>query len=193
MQGPAVISPEVRADRSVTFRLVAPKAADVGFYGDWMRVGTLEKMAKGDDGIWTYTSAPLPPSIYLYSFTVDGVTMADPINPRIKLRARTSASMVDVPAAAPSLWDARDVPHGAVEINYQKSQALNGETRSFWVYTPPGYYKDRNKRYPVLYLFHGSNDTAGGWVLAGQGYWPGRPTTSSTICWPRTRPCRWWW
>ncbi len=86
----------------------------------------------------------------------------------MKLRARTSASLLEVPAATASLWDARDVPHGSVEINYQKSKALNGETRAFWVYTPPGYTENAKQRYPVLYLFHGSNDTAGGWVLAGQ-------------------------
>ena len=165
---PQVVSPEVHSDGSVTFRIQAPLAKEAGFYGDWMPVGSIEKMNKGADGVWTYTTAPLPASVYIYSFTLDGLTIADPVNPRMKLRARTSASMVEVPAKSPALWDARDVPHGTVEINYQKSKALNGETRSFWVYTPPGYQKDRAKSYPVLYLFHGSNDTAGGWVLAGQ-------------------------
>jgi enterochelin esterase-like enzyme len=74
---------------------------------------------------------------------------------------------VEVPAESPALWEARDVPHGGVEINWQKSAVLNGETRWIWVYTPPGYEKDSKQRYPVLYLFHGSNDTAGGWTLAG--------------------------
>ena len=59
------------------------------------------------------------------------------------------------------------MPHGAVEINWQKSTVINGETRWIWVYTPPGYEKEHKRRYPVLYLFHGSNDTAGGWTLAG--------------------------
>ena len=72
-----------------------------------------------------------------------------------------------LPAESPGIWEARDVPHGSVEINWQKSTAINGETRWFWVYTPPGYEKNAAQRYPVLYLFHGSNDTAGGWTLAG--------------------------
>jgi hypothetical protein len=46
--------------------------------------------------------------------------------------------MVDVAAESPGIWEARDVPHGSVEINWQKSTAINGETRWFWVYTPPG-------------------------------------------------------
>ena len=61
---------------------------------------------------------------------------------------------------------ARDVPHGKVEINWEKSKAIHGETRAIWIYTPPGYEKN-SQRYPVLYLFHGSNDTAAGWTMAG--------------------------
>jgi enterochelin esterase-like enzyme len=162
-----LVSPEVRPDCRVTFRIRAPKASEVTFFGDWMPVGSQEKMTKDSDGVWSVTLGPLAPSIYLYSFTLDGVTIADPVNPRIKLRSRTSASMVEVPAETPAIWQIRDVPHGSVEINWQKSKALNGETRSFWVYTPPGYEQDRNRRYPVLYLLHGSNDTAAGWTLAG--------------------------
>ena len=84
-QGPAdsLVSPEVQPDRKVTFRIRAPKAADVTFFGDWMPVGSAEKMAKDASGVWSVTLGPLPASIYLYSFTVDGVTMADPVNPRI--------------------------------------------------------------------------------------------------------------
>lgn len=163
-----LVSPVVHADRRVTFSIRAPKSAAVSFYGDWMPVGAREQMAKDAEGVWSLTLGPLPPSIYLYSFTVDGVTIADPVNPRVKLRSRTSASMVEVPAESPALWQARDVSHGAVEINWQRSQAIPGETRAIWIYTPPGYAAGAARRYPVLYLFHGSNDTAGGWTLAGQ-------------------------
>src|ERR1035438_9915118 len=162
-----LVSPEVEADRRVTFRLRAPKASDVTLSMDYMPAGTREKMTRDSEGVWSVTIGPLEPTVYIYSFTVDGVVMADPVNPNVKLRARTSASMVEVPAAAPALWEVRDVPHGSVEINWQKSTVISGETRWIWVYTPPGYEKDARQRYPVLYLFHGSNDTAGGWTLAG--------------------------
>jgi enterochelin esterase family protein len=165
-QRPAVVSPEVHSDRRVTFRLEAPKASEATLFGDWMTVGDKLPMTKGDDGVWSVTAGPLEPSVYLYSFTVDGLTIADPINPRIKLRARTSATMVEVPGDPPALWQVRDVPHGKVEVNWRKSQALDGATPWIWIYTPPGYEKDM-RRYPVLYLFHGSNDTAAGWTTAG--------------------------
>ena len=165
--GQTVVSPEVGTDGRVTFRMAAPKAGEVLFYGDFMPVGTTKPMQKDAKGIWSVTSDTLPPSVYIYHFVVDGVTMADPVNPRMKLRARTSASLLEVPGDGNAEWQPRDVPHGAVEINYQKSKVLNGETRPVWIYTPPGYAASGNKKFPVLYLFHGSNDTAGGWVLAG--------------------------
>jgi enterochelin esterase-like enzyme len=162
-----LVSPELHPDRTVTFRILAPKAAQVTLAMDFMSASSPEKMTRDSEGVWSVTVGPLAPSVYIYTFNVDGVTLADPVNPNIKLRARTSASMVEVPASAPALWEPRDVPHGAVEINWHKSAAINGETRWIWVYTPPGYEKDPKQRYPVLYLFHGSNDTAGGWTLAG--------------------------
>ena len=163
----AVVSPEVNAGGRVTFRIAAPKATEVLFYGDFMPVGTTKPMQKDTKGVWSVTTDTLPPSVYIYHFVVDGVTMADPVNPRMKLRARTSASLLEVPGDGNAEWQPRDVPHGTVEINYQKSKVLNGETRWIWIYTPPGYAASGNKKFPVLYLFHGSNDTAGGWVLAG--------------------------
>ena len=87
---------------------------------------------------------------------------ADPVNPRIKLRARGSGSLVDVPGTGNELWVPREVPHGTVDINYHKSKVLNGDNREFRVYTPPGYDQNASTKYPVLYLLHGNNDTQAG-------------------------------
>ena len=167
-QAPATFdSPEIHPDRRATFRIWAPKASEVTFFGDWTTPGTNQKMSKNDAGVWSITAGPIDPGMYFYSFTVDGMTIADPVNPRIKLRSRTSASIVEIPGGSPAFWQPHNVPHGDVQINWEQSMALGGETRWIWVYTPPGYEKNPAKRYPVLYLFHGSNDTAGGWTLAG--------------------------
>src|SRR5918993_2713687 len=121
---PAVVSPDVQSDGRVTFRLDAPKAAEAAFFGDWMKPGSSEKMTKGADGIWSITVGPLKPSIYIYNFILDGVPIADPVNPRIKLRARTSASLVEVRGSEPQPWIPRDVPHGTVQIAWQHSKIL---------------------------------------------------------------------
>lgn len=161
------VSPELLPDRRVVFRLAAPKAQEVGVFIDSMKTGTQEAMNKNADGLWTVTLDPLKPGIYIYHFIVDGLSIADPVNPRIKLRAKTSASLLEVPGDS-EYWEFRDVPHGNVEINFHKASALGSEAREVWVYTPPGYDQNRSKRYPVLYLLHGSNDTPAGWTTVAR-------------------------
>jgi enterochelin esterase family protein len=161
-----LVSPEVRGGM-VTFRIFAPKAAQVTLTGDWMKLGTRLPMNRDEQGVWSLTAGPLEPQVYLYTFNVDGMNIADPVNPRIKLRARTSASLVEVPGAAP--WLHRNVPHGRVEMITHHSTLLDS-VREVYVYTPPGYYEKRSARYPVLYLFHGNNDVAAGWTWTGRAH-----------------------
>jgi enterochelin esterase family protein len=161
-----VVSPEVSGGR-VTFHIYAPKAESVTLNGDWMKLGDKVGLTKDNEGVWSVTVGPLEPQVYLYSFNVDGMNIADPVNPRIKLRARTSASLVEVPGNAP--WIYKDVPHGKVEMITQKSKVL-GDVREVFVYTPPGYDSNRKQRYPVLYLFHGNNDVAAGWTWTGRAH-----------------------
>src|SRR5262245_8121150 len=165
-----VVSPEVHPDRRVTFRVSAPKAAVVTLTADWLAAGTTEKLTKDDRGVWSVTVGPLAPGVAIYNFNIDGLAVADPVNPRVKLRARTSASLVEVPGDGTELWQPGAVPHGRVELVYVPSQALAGQTREVRVYTPPGYDRDSARRYPVLYLLHGSNDTAAGWTDVGRAH-----------------------
>ena len=160
-----LVSPEVHADRTVTFRVRAPKAAEVALYGDWMPVGKPAPMTKGTDGVWSIHTEALEANGHLYWFNLDGVAVADPVNPIIKMRQRTSASLVEVPSDQPAAWELRDVPHGSVLTKWQKSAVL-GRTERIVVYLPPGYEKS-SARYPVLYLVHGSGDTPESWVNAG--------------------------
>jgi enterochelin esterase family protein len=162
-----LVSPEIRPDRTVTFRIRAPKAAQVTLFGAWMPVGTQQPMTKDAEGVWSVTVGPLAPNGYLYTFTVDDVTIADPVNPDVKLRQRTSASLLEVPGNTPAPWEVRDVPHGSVEVAWLKSKVLDGSTRQVFVYLPPGYGKSA-ARYPVLYLLHGSGDVPASWTQAGK-------------------------
>jgi enterochelin esterase family protein len=145
------VSPEVLADHRVVFRVAATNAQSVGVFLDSMKAGTSEPMTKESSGTWSATMGPLQPGIYVYNFVVDGLSVADPVNPKMKLRARTSASLLEVPGNPAEFWEFRDVPHGKVQIHYHRATALGGQTREVWVYTPPGYERNRTKKYPVLY------------------------------------------
>ena len=163
-------SPEVHADRTVTFRVRAPQASVVTLTGDWLATlasstGAPTPMTKDSTGVWSVTTAPLEATIHLYSFTIDGLNIADPVNPKMKLRVRTSGSLVEVPGDPTPVWQTRDVPHGSVDWNWQHSTVYN-DTHEFFVYLPPGYHTGKAK-YPVMYLVHGAGDTAAAWTMAG--------------------------
>ncbi len=56
--------------------------------------------------------------------------------------------------------------HGAIHIHRYRSRAL-GRMRRLHVYTPPGYDPKGGRRYPVLYLLHGSPGDDSNWTVFG--------------------------
>ncbi len=165
-QPPAVRSPEVSADRRITFRVLAPNASKVTVFCECLT--SEPAMTKGADGVWSVTVGPVEADIYEYHFTVDGVDNLDQRNPVVKYNSRPNLieSVVDVPGPGPMFYDAKPVPHGKVEIRYYPSKAT-GTTRRAFVYTPPFYDKSNNKL-PVLYLLHGADGDETVWTQFGR-------------------------
>jgi enterochelin esterase-like enzyme/lysophospholipase L1-like esterase len=165
---PAVRSPEVHPDRTVTFRLRAPAAANVELVGEVLQGKGAQPMTKGDHGVWSLTIGPVPPEIWIYNFRVQGVDLPDPANISVMPRAAGTAnsSFVEVPGDTPAFYDARPVPHGDVRMVLYESKAM-GVQRYVWVYTPPG-YDTSGATYPVYYLLHGNGETQSGWVANGR-------------------------
>src|SRR4029450_11805998 len=79
---PQIVSPEVRTDRTITLRYLAPNAREVVANGELD--GKPSPLTKGSDGVWSVTIGPLAPDIYTYAFNVDGVIALDPRNPNTK-------------------------------------------------------------------------------------------------------------
>lgn len=159
------IWPKVGSDRCVSFQLNAPGAKNVSLEGAFL--SEPKAMTRNADGLWSITTDPLKPGIYDYVFNVDGLKIADPVNPFVKVWRRTSRSMVLVPGEPPMFYEQRDVPHGTVHGHRYASESL-GVTRGLYVYTPPGYETSPAQRYPVLYLLHGSGDTEDAWTVVGR-------------------------
>jgi len=164
-QLPPVTSPEVSADRTVTFRIAAPNAQSVRITGgDIPNIAQHAQMTKGSNGVWEATVGPLDAGAYRYSFNVDGVTVVDPRNAAVSESLSNVSSVVVVPGS--DYFDTKEVPHGAVaEITYY-STALK-KFRRMHVYTPPGYESGKDK-YPVFYLLHGSGDNDDAWTSVGR-------------------------
>ena len=169
-QVPTVTSPEVRADRRVTFRVFAPDVQKVELRspGDIPGVGgrgvALPQLTKNADGVWETTLGPLPAGAYRYVFVVNGLTVVDSRNPMTSQTNTTVYSLAVVPGS--DVFDTKSVPHGAVASVYYQSTALGG-IRRMHVYTPPGYETTR-ERYPGLYLLHGAGDVDDSWSSVGR-------------------------
>ena len=161
---PQVVSHEV-LDCSLTFRYYAPKAQQVNVSIEGFKRPF--QMHLDSRGIWSLTLDPLKPEIYEYRFKIDGVDTLDPKNPWVKDSLEPGASLVEIPGNPPQIWEALDVPHGAISIHSFRSKA-RGDWRKFRVYTPPDYDKHPDQKFPVLYLLHGSGDQDGGWSVVGR-------------------------
>lgn len=164
-QGPQVISPEIAADRHITFRVLAPHAEKVRLSGgDIPGNGPGAEMTKGTNNVWEVTLGPIDPGAYRYNFNVDGVSVIDPRNPDISESNNNVWSLVYVPGS--DFMDTKDVPHGAVAAVTYYSKSLQ-KFRRMHVYTPPGYENGRGK-FPVFYLLHGAGDCDEAWTSVGR-------------------------
>ena len=164
----AIVWPEVRDDRSVTFRLRAPKAQEVALRGQWAKQPL--PLARGEDGVWAVTTDPIAAGVWEYSFGVDGLNLMDPANPALKPQREPGKNILHIAGTPPNPWDFQDVPHGAVHQHSYLSKAL-GRARELRVYTPPGYEADAAAKYPLLVLQHGSGDDHRTWVEHGKAHW----------------------
>jgi len=159
-------SPEIHPDRSVTFRLLAPKATEVTLNGSWEN-GTDLKMTKDDSGIWSTTVGPLAPQLWGYWFMVDGVKALDPNNGETQRDGARYDNLLMISGPESEWWDFKDVPHGTVQAVWYPSPTLKQASRRMMVYTPPGYETGTTK-YPVLYLLHGGGGDEEAWLTMGR-------------------------
>jgi enterochelin esterase family protein len=161
-----LVSPEVKPDRTVVFRIAAPKATVVTVSGEFGK----KELTKDDRGVWSATVGPLEPDLYSYQFNVDGVPTADPRNGRVKVGSPPLSNLVEVKGDKPGPHDLRPVPHGTLHFHRYESKALDGKSRGLVVYTPPGYELRADQHFPVLYLLHGSGDNEFGWTDIGMAH-----------------------
>lgn len=162
---PKLQSPDVRPDGRVIFRYFDPNAHEVTVNMEGAKAPF--RMQKDAAGVWTFTSEPLAPDLYGYSFDSDGAHRLDPSNPQIKPNLLSLSNVVHIPGTAPLPWEDTDIPHGTIHHHFYRS-AVVGDNRDFFVYTPPDYDPAAAAKYPVLYLLHGFSDDASGWTAVGK-------------------------
>ncbi|RPA69348.1 esterase [Cyclobacteriaceae bacterium YHN15] len=173
-----IISPEIFENNTVIFRVLAPEAKSVQVTGDFLPTVKMETpmgqmdgpgktdLTKGENGVWEFTSQPLSPELYNYSFIIDGFTTTDPNNPFLIRDVASVTNVFIIGGGHADLYKTNDIPHGTVARRWYDSPGL-GMDRRITVYTPPGYESSSDK-YPVLYLLHGAGGDEEAWISLGR-------------------------
>jgi enterochelin esterase family protein len=145
----------------VFFRVKAPDAQRV-------QVDLLKKydLLKDTGGIWIVTTEPVAEGFHYYSLLIDGVPVVDPSGKTYYGMGRM-ASGIDIPDRDMEYYQVKNVPHGQVRMVNYYSDITKAWRRSF-IYTPPEYDQNNIKKYPVLYLQHGSGEDETGWYNQGK-------------------------
>jgi len=155
-------SAEVNDDSSVTFQLNAPDAKNVQIS---MGRQTYD-MEKDSTGVWMLTTEPKQPGLTFYSLVVDGMSFPYP-GSKTFYEGNKIASGIEIPEPDIDFYNLKDVPHGNVRTHYYHSDQT-GTWRRLFVYTPPGYDENTEKKYPVLYINHGAGENERAWRDMGK-------------------------
>lgn len=159
-----VFSPQVHSDRSVTFRLKAPKARTVRLaFGEG---DILYKDMQEHRGIWEVTIGPVEPGVYEYKFEVDGLKMLDYPNPAVKAGTEIYCNTVEIKGDEPR-FDERILTGSEIDVISYRSSAL-GTYRRVCIYVPAIYFEEPRRSFPVLYLRHGGGDHERSWWESAQ-------------------------
>lgn len=154
--------PQVNSEGRVRAQIAAPNAnkvqLDIG--------GVKYDLVKDEKGVWTGESAPQDEGFHYYQLNIDGASVPDP-GTLYFYGAGRWGSGIEIPAKDQEFYAVKDVPHGLVSENIYFSKLTNSFRRCF-VYTPAEYAQNPQKRYPVLYLQHGSFEDETGWASQGK-------------------------
>lgn len=173
-----VVSPEVNADNSVTFRVLAPQAQKVQITGDMLPTRKIDTpmgkfdapgvadLVKDDKGVWSFKTGKLASELYTYNVVVDGVRTLDPSNVYCVRDVTNLFSMLLIGGGQGDWYRVKEVPHGTVSKIWYNSPTA-GLKRRLTVYTPAGYETSKEK-YPVLYLLHGIGGDENAWSELGR-------------------------
>lgn len=172
-------SPTINADNSVTFTLLAPNAKEVSVKGSFAekvfnirtKAGAFGrdkkyKMTRNGD-YWYYTTQPLVSEIYTYNYVVDDKDTIDVADKCVVRDVDKYYNYFIIPGTPGDYFMKQNVPHGEISKVWYPSNLNNMNQRRMTIYLPAEYKNNPSKKYPVLYLLHGSGGDENAWVEAG--------------------------
>ena len=150
-----VVSPEVNADNSVTFRVLAPQAQKVQITGDMLPTRKIDTpmgkydapgvadLVKDDKGVWSFKTGKLSSELYTYNVVVDGVRTLDPSNVYCVRDVTNLFSMLLIGGGQGDWYRVKEVPHGTVSTSWYRVKDLVQQSYCRSEASPHGVYACR--------------------------------------------------
>lgn len=153
-------------DIEITYYAPGAKTVQLkGFSGSMIGPYDFEPV-KEMPGYWKTVISGVTPGFHYHTYFVNG---AETIHTQLPVGygGHYVANFIEVPDPDFTDYLLKDVPHGTVHMEIYKS-SITGRYRNCWIYTPPGYEKNTDKRYPVFYMQHGGGENETGWLWHGK-------------------------
>lgn len=153
--------PQILPDSRVIFKVKAPDAQKMQ-----VDLGKKYDMVTDEEGYWSVTMDSISEGFHYYSLLIDGIPVADPASETFYGMGRM-ASGIEIPFKGDGFYAEKEVPHGDIRMKRYFSK-VNNQWKRYFVYTPPGYDTETNRKYPVLYILHGGGEDERGWATQGK-------------------------
>jgi enterochelin esterase-like enzyme len=155
-------------DGSFEVTYFAPRAETVQIRGTGGSMPNTYDLLPDKDmpGYFKTVISDVCPGFHYVEFLVDGVN-AIHIQLPIGYGCSYAMNFLDIPDPDFEWSLLTDVPHGTIHMEIYKS-SVTGRYRNCWVYTPPSYLENPDKRYPVFYVQHGGGENETGWLWQGK-------------------------
>lgn len=150
---------EVTGEGVVKFHLYIPGAHQVS-----LRTFTDEFELEMKDGLWT-REYPVGTGFIGIFLKVDGMDFLYPGLP-IGFGGNRPINFIEV-LEPDAVIAPGDCPHGTVLMDYINSR-VSGRMERIYIYLPPDYHDNTDKKYPILYLQHGHGENETTWVNQGK-------------------------
>ena len=148
------------------FNFYAPEAKTVSVKGWGGSMPQQFDLHPTENGYWQCVGEGILPGFHYCDFYVDGVRTINQLAP-VGYGGFRVVNFFEMPEADSAFWLMQNVPHGDVRME-QYTSSVNGRVKAAWVYTPPTYDQNPDKRYPVMYIQHGGGENETGWIWQGK-------------------------
>ncbi len=153
--------PKIDSERKALFQVYFPEARSVILEGGDGMQSISSTASKDKNGFWNISTSPLETGFHYYWLNVDGKRTNDP-NTQLYFGYGQPTSGIEV-SSGEDFFIQKSVKHGTIVNDSLDSKITQGK-RNFKVYLPPNY---GSKKFPVLYLYHGTGEDITGWEKQG--------------------------